>query len=98
MLKDPDFLAAAEKRNLMVDPGTGEELDALVRDTLKLPQDVAVKIGKMMESGKRLVGWAKALALMFHTAKSRVRFAHHQHQCDVARSMVGTAHVRPSLH
>src|SRR6266705_1086349 len=29
MLKDPDFLAAAEKRNLMVDPGTGEELDAL---------------------------------------------------------------------
>jgi hypothetical protein len=33
----------------MVDPGTGEELDALVRDTLKLPQDVAVKIGKMME-------------------------------------------------
>ena len=42
MLKDPDFLAAAEKRNLMVDPGTGEELDALVRDTLKLPQDVAV--------------------------------------------------------
>ena len=49
MLKDPDFLAAAEKRNLMVDPGTGEELDALVRDTLKLPQEVAVKIGKMME-------------------------------------------------
>jgi tripartite-type tricarboxylate transporter receptor subunit TctC len=49
MLKDPDFLAAAEKRNLMVDPGSGEELDALVRDTLKLPQDVAVKIGKMME-------------------------------------------------
>ncbi len=43
MLKDPDFLAAAEKRNLMVDPGTGEELDALVRDTLKLPQDVAVQ-------------------------------------------------------
>src|SRR5262244_2150894 len=46
MLKDPDFLAAAEKRNLMVDPATGEELDALVRDTLKLPQEVAVKIGK----------------------------------------------------
>ena len=49
MLKDPDFLAAAEKRNLMVDPATGEELDALVRDTLTLPQEVAVKIGKMME-------------------------------------------------
>ena len=49
MLKDPDFLAMAEKRNLMVDPGTGEEMDALVRETLKLPQEVAVKIGKMME-------------------------------------------------
>src|SRR5262245_32252542 len=49
MLKDADFLAAAEKRNLMVDPATGEELDALARDTLKLPQEVAVKIGKMMD-------------------------------------------------
>jgi len=49
MLKDPDFLATAEKRKMMVDPGTGEELDALVRETLALPQEVAVKIGKMME-------------------------------------------------
>ncbi len=45
----PGFLAAAEKRNMMVDPGTGEEMDALVRETLKLPQEVAVRIGKMME-------------------------------------------------
>ena len=49
MLKDPDFLAAAEKRNLMVDPGTGEEMDGIVRETLKLPQEVALKVGKMME-------------------------------------------------
>ncbi len=49
MLKDPDFLAAAEKRKLMIDPGTGEEMDAIVRETLKLPQEVAIKIGKMME-------------------------------------------------
>ena len=49
MLKDPDFVAAAEKRKMMIDPGTGEELDALVRETLKLPHEVAVKIGKMME-------------------------------------------------
>src|SRR5262245_62310790 len=49
MLKDPDFLAAAEKRNLMVDPGPGEGMEALVRETLKLPQEVAVRIGKMME-------------------------------------------------
>jgi tripartite-type tricarboxylate transporter receptor subunit TctC len=49
MLQDPEFLAAAEKRNMMVDPGSGEEMDALVRETLKLPQEVAVRIGKMME-------------------------------------------------
>ena len=49
MLKDPDFIAAAEKRNMMVDPGSGEEMDALVRETLKLPQEIAIKIGKMME-------------------------------------------------
>jgi tripartite-type tricarboxylate transporter receptor subunit TctC len=49
MLSDPEFLATAEKRKLMVDPGTGEEMDAIVRETLKLPTDVAVKVGKMME-------------------------------------------------
>jgi tripartite-type tricarboxylate transporter receptor subunit TctC len=49
MLKDKDFLATAEKRKMMVDPGSGEELDALVQETLKLPQDVALKIKKMME-------------------------------------------------
>jgi tripartite-type tricarboxylate transporter receptor subunit TctC len=49
MLADKDFLAAAEKRNMMVDPGTGEEMDAIVRDTLKLPIEVVTKVGKMME-------------------------------------------------
>jgi tripartite-type tricarboxylate transporter receptor subunit TctC len=49
MLVDKDFLAAAEKRNMMVDPGTGEEMDAIVRDTLKLPIEVVTKVGKMME-------------------------------------------------
>jgi tripartite-type tricarboxylate transporter receptor subunit TctC len=49
MLKDPEFLTATEKRKMMIDPGTGEEMDALVSETLKLPKDVAVKIRKMME-------------------------------------------------
>jgi tripartite-type tricarboxylate transporter receptor subunit TctC len=49
MLQDKDFLAAAEKRNMMVDPGTGEEMDAIVRDTLKLPMAVVTKIGQMNE-------------------------------------------------
>jgi len=49
MLADPDFLAACEKRGLMVDGATGEEMDQIVRDTLRLPQDVAERIGQMMQ-------------------------------------------------
>jgi tripartite-type tricarboxylate transporter receptor subunit TctC len=49
MLKDPDFLAACEKRNLMVDGAAGEEMDEVVRATLRLPQVVAEKIGQMMQ-------------------------------------------------
>ena len=49
MLKDADFLAAAEKRKLMVDPGTGEEMDAIVQDTLKLPRRWSRRSAQMME-------------------------------------------------
>jgi tripartite-type tricarboxylate transporter receptor subunit TctC len=49
MLADPAFLAACEKRNLMVDGAAGEEVDRIVRDTLRLPQTVAEKIGQMMQ-------------------------------------------------
>jgi tripartite-type tricarboxylate transporter receptor subunit TctC len=49
MLNDPEFLAACEKRNLMVDGATGEEIDQIIRDTLRLPQAVAEKIGQMMQ-------------------------------------------------
>lgn len=49
MLKDADFLAACEKRNLMVDGAAGEEIDEIVRETLRLPQEVAEKIGQTMQ-------------------------------------------------
>src|SRR5262245_51691345 len=49
MLRDPDFLAACEKRNLMIDGAAGEEMDEIVRETLRLPQTVAEKIGQMMQ-------------------------------------------------
>jgi tripartite-type tricarboxylate transporter receptor subunit TctC len=48
MLRDPDFLGACE-RNLMVDGAAGEEIDEIVRETLRLPQAVAEKIGQMMQ-------------------------------------------------
>ena len=49
MLQDPDFIAACEKRKLMIDGASGEEIDAIARDTLGLPQAVAEKIAQMME-------------------------------------------------
>jgi tripartite-type tricarboxylate transporter receptor subunit TctC len=49
MLKDPEFLAACEKRNLMVDGAAGEGIDDIVRETLRLPQAVAEKIGQMVQ-------------------------------------------------
>jgi tripartite-type tricarboxylate transporter receptor subunit TctC len=49
MLKDADFLAACERRNLMVDGAAGEEIDEIVRATLRLPREVAEKIGHMMQ-------------------------------------------------
>ena len=33
----------------MVDGATGEEIDEMVRETLRLPQAVAEKIGQMMQ-------------------------------------------------
>jgi hypothetical protein len=40
---------SAQKRGMTIDPGTGEELDAITQQTLKLPSEVVVKIAKMME-------------------------------------------------
>ena len=49
MLNDPEFLAACEKRNLMVDGATGEEMDKVARDMLALPLSVVENIGQMMQ-------------------------------------------------
>ena len=49
MLRDPDFLAACEKRNLIIDGAAGEAIDDIVRQTLQLPREVASKIGQMMK-------------------------------------------------
>jgi tripartite-type tricarboxylate transporter receptor subunit TctC len=50
MLKDPDFIAACEQRHYMLDPGTGEELDAIVRETFQLSADIRAKIGAMLNA------------------------------------------------
>ena len=38
MLADPDFLAAVAKRNVMIEPATGEALDAVTTETMGLPK------------------------------------------------------------
>jgi tripartite-type tricarboxylate transporter receptor subunit TctC len=48
MLVDPEFLAECKKRQLIVAGASGEEMDALVRETLALPRPVIERIAKMM--------------------------------------------------
>ena len=49
MVRDPDFLAAAQKRNIMIDPGAGETLDAITRETMQLPKSLLDKIGLLLK-------------------------------------------------
>ena len=49
MVKDPQFLAAVEKRKIMVDPATGAELDALTRETMKMQKDVVEALRRLMK-------------------------------------------------
>ena len=50
MLKDPEFLATCAKRHLMVDPGTGEEMDAIVKETMALPKETVMKVGDLVKA------------------------------------------------
>jgi tripartite-type tricarboxylate transporter receptor subunit TctC len=50
MLKDADFLAACEQRHFMVDPASGEEMDAIAHETFALSADVRAKIGTMLNA------------------------------------------------
>jgi tripartite-type tricarboxylate transporter receptor subunit TctC len=49
MLKDPQFIAATEKRKVMIDGATGEQVDAITRDTMKLPKDVIAALQRVMQ-------------------------------------------------
>ena len=49
MLADPEFVAYCASRRLMIDPGTGEAMDALARATLQLPPALLAKVASMME-------------------------------------------------
>lgn len=49
MLKDPEFIAATQKRKVMIDGATGEHLDATTRNTMKLPKDIVAALGRVMQ-------------------------------------------------
>jgi tripartite-type tricarboxylate transporter receptor subunit TctC len=44
MIKDPEFTAIAKKRHIEITPGTGEQMDKIVRDTTMLPKPVLAKL------------------------------------------------------
>ena len=48
MLKDPAFIATCDKRHLMLDGASGEDMDAIVKETFALPQSVLAIIGAML--------------------------------------------------
>ena len=50
MVKDPAFIAACDKRHLMLDPASGADMDTIVKHTFALPQPTLTKIGAMLSS------------------------------------------------
>jgi tripartite-type tricarboxylate transporter receptor subunit TctC len=48
-LTDKDFLAACEKRNLMLDPGRGEDMDAINQDTMNLPKPIVAALKTLLK-------------------------------------------------
>jgi tripartite-type tricarboxylate transporter receptor subunit TctC len=53
MVKDPQFLAAAEKRHLEVnDPKSGEEVESLLKEIYGSPKDVVAVAQKALEKGE----------------------------------------------
>jgi hypothetical protein len=48
-MKDPEFLAEAEKGKLEITPVSGEDIQKLVTDVYATPKDVAAKVGAMLK-------------------------------------------------
>jgi tripartite-type tricarboxylate transporter receptor subunit TctC len=48
-MKDPEFLAEAEKGKLEITPVSGEDIQKLVTEVYATPKDVAAKVGAMLK-------------------------------------------------
>jgi tripartite-type tricarboxylate transporter receptor subunit TctC len=49
MLKDPDFLAACATRNLMLDPASGQDMDAINQETMNLPKPIVEALRTLLK-------------------------------------------------
>jgi tripartite-type tricarboxylate transporter receptor subunit TctC len=49
MLKDPAFLAACAKRNLMLDPASGQDMDAINQETMNLPKPIVEALRTLLK-------------------------------------------------
>jgi tripartite-type tricarboxylate transporter receptor subunit TctC len=49
IVKDPEFVAATTKRNLMIDPAPGQELDAITAQTMTLPTPTVEALRKLLK-------------------------------------------------
>jgi tripartite-type tricarboxylate transporter receptor subunit TctC len=47
-MKDPDFLAAGKKRNMLIRPQTGEQIEALVKKAAATPKPVLAETAKIL--------------------------------------------------
>src|SRR5690606_14487620 len=48
-MKDPEFLAEAKKRRLVIEPMTGEKLQQIVNNTVAAPPNVIARAKKVLE-------------------------------------------------
>ena len=48
-LKDPDLLAEAKKKNLEIDPTSGEDLEVLAKDVMSAPTDAIDRLNKLLK-------------------------------------------------
>ena len=48
-LTDPELLAEAKKKNLEIDPTSGEELEALAKEVTAQPAEIIERMRKLLE-------------------------------------------------
>jgi hypothetical protein len=50
MINDPEFQAAVVKRNLLIDPASGDEMDAITRETVNLPTPTVSALKRLLQN------------------------------------------------